>query len=401
MVGTLSARKVATAAPGIYLDGGGLYLCVASSGAKTWVYRFSWQGRRPEMGLGAVGDGVGLAEARAARDEARRVLRSGSNPIEARREAARIGARKPTFGEIADALLAAKSLEWRNEKHRDQWRISLTALAAPLRSRPVDEIDTAAVLSVLTPIWQAKPETGNRLRQRIEAVLDAAKAQGHRVGDNPAAWRGHLSHLLPKRGKLARGHHAAMAYANVPAFVEKLREIDSVAARALEFAILTAGRSGEIYGARWPEIDLAAKVWTIPAERMKAGREHRVPLCERAIAILERLFATKISAFVFPGQRHNQPLSHVAMAKVIERMGVEGATVHGFRSAFRDWVGNETHFPREVAEAALAHVVGDAAEQAYRRGDALEKRRALMAAWAAYCEPKDAQNIVQLKIERA
>ncbi len=394
MVGTLSARKVATAAPGIYPDGGGLYLCVASSGAKTWVYRFSWQGRRPEMGLGSVGDGVGLAEARAARDEGRRVLRSGSNPIEARREAARIGARKPTFGGIADALLAAKSLEWRNEKHRDQWRISLTALAAPLRSRPVDEIDTAAVLSVLTPIWQAKPETGNRLRQRIEAVLDAAKAQGHRSGDNPAAWRGHLSHLLPKRGKLARGHHAAMAYADVPAFVEKLREIDSTAARALEFAILTAGRSGEIYGACWTEIDLAAKVWTIPAERMKAGREHRVPLCERAVAILERLFATKISAFAFPGQRRGRPLSHVAMAKVIERMGVEGATVHGFRSAFRDWVGNETHFPREVAEAALAHVVGDAAEQAYRRGDALEKRRALMAAWAAYCEPTDARNVV-------
>ena len=391
VVGTLSARKVATAAPGIYPDGGGLYLCVARSGAKTWVYRFSWRGRRPEMGLGALGDGVGLAEARAARDEARRVLRSGSNPIEARREAARIDARKPTFGEIADALLAAKSLEWRNEKHRDQWRISLTALAAPLRSRPVDEIDTAAVLSVLTPVWQAKPETGNRLRQQIEAVLDAAKAQGHRAGDNPAAWRGHLSHLLPKRGKLARGHHAAMAYADVPAFVEKLREIDTIAARALEFAILTAGRSGEIYGARWPEIDLAAKVWTIPAERMKAGREHRVPLCERAAEILERLFAAKISAFVFPGQRRGRPLSHVAMAKVIERMGVEGATVHGFRSAFRDWAGNETHFPREVAEAALAHVVGDSAEQAYRRGDALEKRRALMAAWAAYCERKEAR----------
>jgi len=385
---------VATAAPGIYPDGGGLYLCVASSGAKTWVYRFSWRGRRPEMGLGALGDGVGLAEARAARDEARRVLRSGSNPIEARREAARIDARKPTFGEIADALLAAKSLEWRNEKHRDQWRISLTALAAPLRSRPVDEIDTAAVLSVLTPVWQAKPETGNRLRQRIEAVLDAAKAQGHRAGDNPATWRGHLSHLLPKRGKLARGHHAAMAYADVPAFVEKLRQIDTIAARALEFAILTAGRSGEIYGARWPEIDLAAKAWTIPAERMKAGREHRVPLCQRATAILERLFAAKISAFVFPGQRGGRPLSHVAMAKVIERMGVEGATVHGFRSAFRDWAGNETHFAREVAEAALAHVVGDSAEQAYRRGDALEKRRALMADWAAYCEPKDARNVV-------
>jgi integrase len=348
------------------------------------------------MGLGAVGDGVGLAEARAARDEARRVLRSGANPIEARREAARIDARKPTFGEIADALLAAKSVEWRNEKHREQWRISLTALAEPLRSRPVDEIDTAAVLSVLTPLWQTKPETGNRLRQRIEAVLDAAKAQGHRGGDNPAAWRGHLSHLLPKRGKLARGHHAAMAYADVPAFMEKLREIDTIAAHALEFAVLTAGRSGEVYGARWTEIDLAAKVWTVPAERMKAGREHRVPLCRSAVSILEKLSAMTLGAFVFPGQRGDRPLSHVAMGKVLNRMGVEGATVHGFRSAFRDWVGNETHFPREIAEAALAHVVGDAAEQAYRRGDALEKRRSLMDAWADYCESTQTGNVIRL-----
>ncbi len=390
MVGTLSARKVATAGPGIYPDGGGLYLCVARSGAKTWVYRFSWQRRRPEMGLGAVSDGVGLAEARATRDEARRVLRSGSNPIDARREAKRVDADKPTFGEIADALIAAKQSEWRNEKHRAQWRASLTEFAAPLRSRPVDEIDTAAVLVVLTPLWQDKPETASRVRGRIEAVLDAAKAQGHRTGENPAAWRGHLAHLLPKRAELSRGHHAAMDYRDVPAFVAKLRDCDAIPAMALEYCILTATRSGEVYGARWSEIDMTAKVWTIPAERMKAAREHRVPLCERAVAILERLAAVKINQFVFPGYRHGKPLSHISMAKVIDRMGVEGATVHGFRSAFRDWAGNETHFAREVAEAALAHVVGDKAEQAYRRGDALEKRRTLMNAWGAYCQPKDA-----------
>jgi integrase len=299
-----------------------------------------------------------------------------------------MGARKPTFGEIADGLLASKESEWRNEKHRDQWRISLTALAAPLRSRPVDEIDTAAVLGILQPIWLTKPETANRLRQRIEATLDAAKAQGHRTGDNSAAWRGHLSHLLPTRGKLARGHHAAMPYGDVPAFMGNLRKIDTTATRALEFAILTAARSGEVYGAGWAEIDLSAKVWIIPAERMKAAREHRVPLCDRAAAIIEQLAKTKVNSFVFPGHRQGKPLSHVAMAKVIDRMGVEGATVHGFRSAFRDWCGNETHFARELAEAALAHVVGDAAEQAYRRGDALEKRRGLMDAWAAYCDPR-------------
>jgi integrase len=233
-----------------------------------------------------------------------------------------------------------------------------------------------------------------RLRARIEAVLDAAGAQGHRVGDNPARWRGHLQHLLPKRAKLDRGHHAALPYAEVPAFMARLREIDTVTARALEFAILTAGRSSEIYGARWSEIDLEAKVWTIPAERMKAAREHRVPLCERAAEIVAHLAGMKLGEFVFAGHRRGKPLSHVAMAKVIDRMGVTGATIHGFRSAFRDWAGNETHHPREVAEAALAHVVGDAAEQAYRRGDALEKRRLLMSAWGNYCEPNKASSNV-------
>jgi integrase len=350
------------------------------------------------MGLGSVSDGVGLAEARAARDEARRILRSGSNPIEARREAKRIDARKPTFGEVADALIAVKEKGWRNERHRMQWRETLEIYAAPLRSRPVDEIDTAAVLSVLTPVWQEKPETANRLRQRIEAVLDAAKAQGHRSGDNPAAWRGHLAHLLPKRTELSRGHHAALPYAGISAFMARLREIETVAAAALEFCILTAGRSGEVYGARWSEIDMKARVWTIPAERMKAGREHRVPLCERAAKILNRLAKAKISDFVFPGHRQGKPLSRAAMADVIERMCIEVATVHGFRSAFRDWCGNETHYPRELAEAALAHVVGDAAEQAYRRGDALEKRRTLMDAWAFYCEPKDVSNVIRLNV---
>jgi integrase len=318
------------------------------------------------------------------------MLDAGENPIEAKRKAAKFETGKPTFGAIADALIAAKESEWRNEKHRAQWRASLTEFAAPLRPRPVDQIDTAAVLDVLTPFWLAKPETASRLRGRIEAVLDAAKAQGHRSGENPAAWRGHLAHLLPKRGKLTRGHHAAMAYGDVPAFLALLRTQENIAAMALEFCILTATRSGEVYGARWSEIDISAKVWTVPAARMKAGREHRVPLSDRAAAILEKLFAAQTGDFVFPSPRGQGPLSHVAMAKVMRRLEVEDATVHGFRSSFRDWAGNETHFPRELAEAALAHVIGDRAEQAYRRGDALEKRRALMEAWAKWCEPKSA-----------
>ncbi len=393
----LSARAVATiAAPGRHSDGEGLYLNVTPAGARSWLFMWKKDGKRREMGLGSAGS-VSLARARELASECRAQVAAGLDPIDARDAAAETKREKPTFGAIADALIAAKEIEWRNEKHRAQWRASLTEFAAPLRSRPVDEIDTAAVLAVLTPLWQTKPETASRVRGRIEAVLDAAKAQGHRSGENPAAWRGHLAHLLPKRGKLTRGHHAAMDYRDVPAFVVKLRECDVIAAMALEYCILTATRSGEVYGARWSEIDMAAKVWIVPAERMKAACEHRVPLCDRALAIIERLFEARTGEFVFPSPRGQRPLSHVAMAKVMRRLEIEQATVHGFRSAFRDWAGNETHFPREVAEAALAHVVGDKAEQAYRRGDALEKRRALMSAWATHCgEPGAGSNVVPL-----
>jgi integrase len=400
MAGKLNARKVETAPPGIYLDGNGLYLCVSASRRRTWVFRFSWRGRRPEMGLGSLADGVGLAEARRAALEARKDLADGRNPIDAKREKKRAAAGKPTFGQAADELLEARAGEWRNEKHREQWRVALTETTATLRARPVDEIDTEAVLGALKPLWGDKTETASRLRGRIEAVLDFAKAQGHRAGENPARWRGHLAHLLPKRGKLARGHHAAMAYQDVPAFVDRLRQIDTIPARALEFAILTAGRSGEVYGATWAEIDLENRVWVIPAERMKAAREHRVPLCGRAVEIIEQMGMVKVGEFVFPGRRTGKPLSHIAMAKVLKRMGVEDATVHGFRSAFRDWAGNETEFAREVAEAALAHVIGDKAEQAYRRGDALDKRQALMATWERYLLPEPARGAAVLRFAK-
>jgi integrase len=379
----LTALAVAKAKPGSYLDGAGLYLIVSPTGKKSWLLRFSWQGRRPEMSLGSYED-ISLAEAREAAAAARAMLRAGINPIEAKRAAKISKQSKRLFGDVADDLIKSKSAEWRNEKHREQWRVSLEKGASALRSRYVDSIDTAEILEVLKPIWLETPESASRLRQRIEAVLNAAKAKGLRSGDNPATWRGHLEHLLPKRPSLTRGHYAALDYQHIPAFMAELIKIESVGARALEFTILTAARSSETYGAIWSEIDLNSKVWTIPANRMKSGREHRVPLLPRSINILTLQSNRRISDFVFPGQRRGKPLSHVAMAKVIDRMGVVGATVHGFRSSFRDWAGNETHFPREVCEAALAHVVGDASEQAYRRGDALEKRRALMSEWECY-----------------
>jgi integrase len=392
----MTARAVAAAKPGRYCDGRGLWLVVSPSGARKWVFRFTCRGRVTEMGLG--GHGTTLAEARKKADEARKIVAEGKNPIEAKREARMASATKPTFGQCADALLQAKSSEWRNEKHRAQWQMTLANYAKPLRALPVDEVDTAAVLGVLQPLWHAKAETAFRLRGRIETVLDAARAMGHipRNEANPARWRGHLDKLLPKRQKLTRGHHAALDYADVPAFIAELRERQAMAAMALEFAISTAARSREVLGARWNEIDLEAKVWTVPAARMKAGREHRMPLSTRALAILEKLAEAKTSDFVFAGQRPGKPLSGMAMEMVLRRMKVEDVTVHGFRSSFRDWCGEATSFPCEIAEAALAHVAGDATERAYRRGDALEKRRTLMEAWANHCESKPCSNVVPL-----
>jgi integrase len=389
MAGKLTARTAATTKPGRYGDGDGLWLVVSASGARKWVFRFSFGGKVTEMGLGGA-SAVTLAQARSLALEARQMIAAKKNPIEARREAVGAEAGKPTFGAIADALIEAKAPEWRNEKHRAQWKMTLEVYASPLRLRPVDEIDTEAVLSVLQPIWQAKPETASRLRGRIEAVLDAARAKGHipRNEANPARWRGHLDKLLAKPSKLTRGHHAAMAYEAIPAFMASLRERDATAALALELAILTGGRTSEILKAQWTEVDFEKRLWTLPPLRMKGGRVHRVPLSSRALAILEKLAEAKTSPFVFPGQREGKPLSGMAMAMLLRRMKISTATVHGMRSTFRDWAGNETEFAREVTESALSHVVGDKTERAYRRSDALEKRRTLMEAWAHYCEPE-------------
>jgi integrase len=369
-------------------DGAGLYLKVDTSGAKRWV--FLWErkanGKRMqrEAGLGSV-QAVTLARAREKAAEFRSMLAEGVDPLDARAAttAAREGRR--TFGQIAEAFLATKEHGWRNAKHRAQWRMTLERYAAALWARPVDEVDTAAVLAALQPLWQVKPETASRLRGRIEAVLDAARVQGLRNGENPARWRGHLDKLLPRPKKLARGHYAAMQYAAVPAFIARLRDQPAIAAMALDFLILTAARTGEVIAAQWAEIDLDARVWTVPGTRMKGGREHRVPLSRPALALLNRLAEAKTGAFVFPGQRLDKPLSNMSLEMVLRRMSLNGVTVHGFRSAFRDWCGDHTSFPREVAEAALAHVAGDATEQAYRRSDALEKRRGLMEAWGMFC----------------
>jgi integrase len=392
----LSAAFVRAAAQGFWPDGDGLYLRVDDKGNRRWVFVSQKGGKRREMGLGSA-RAVSLADARTLAHEARQAILGGRDPIADRRTAEKVESRPLTFGAAVNALLEAKESEWRNTKHRAQWRMTLTEYAKPLAGTPVVAIDTESILSVLKPIWQTKPETASRLRGRIEAVLDYARAKGNLPHDraNPARWKSHLAHLLPKRGKLSRGHHAAMAWRDVPAFLERLRERETVAARALEFTILTAARTSEVLGACWSEFDLEAKIWTVPARRMKAAREHRVPLSDAALTIVEKLTEAKAGEFVFPGQRAGRPLSNMAFEMVLRRMNVK-VTTHGFRSSFRDWCGDATRFPRELAEAALAHVIGDKSEQAYRRSDALERRQELMDAWARHCELGVKANVVAL-----
>jgi integrase len=379
-VNRLNARAVNTVTKrGRHADGGGLYLSISPNGGRRWVFLFRWRGKPTEIGFGSARD-VTLARARELAAQARARLAEGDNPRAAR--TAREGA---TFGECADRLIEAMRPSWRNGKHAAQWTMTLREYAAPIRGLPVDKVTTDNVLAVLKPLWNAKPETASRFRGRLERVLDAAKAQGLRSGENPARWRGHLDQLLPKRQRLTRGHHAAMSYADLPLFMSDLRARQASAALALEFAILTAARSGEVLGARWNEIDLDRAIWTLPAARMKAGREHRVPLSGPALEVVKALHQSRDGDFVFPGQKMGKPLSVMALEMVLRRMKIGSATVHGFRSAFRDWSAECTNFANEVCEAALAHVIENKAEAAYRRGDLFDKRRKLMEAWATYC----------------
>ena len=382
-INRLNARAAATITKhGRHADGGGLYLSISPNGGRRWVFLYRWHGKPTEIGLGSARD-VTLARARELAGRARANLAESINPKDARRRSE--GA---TFGECADRVIEAMRPSWRSGKHAAQWEMTLRDYAAPLRRLPVDKVATDDVLSVLKPLWRDKPETASRLRGRIERVLDAAKAQGQRSGENPARWRGHLDQLLPKRQRLTRGHHAAMGYVNVPGFMADLQSRQATAALALEFTILTAARSGEVLRARWEEFDFDNAVWAVPATRMKAGREHRVPLSRRALKIVKAMREVPDGDFVFPGQKSGKPLSVMALEMVLRRMNIEDTTVHGFRSSFRDWAAERTNFPNEVCEAALAHVIDNKAEAAYRRGDLFDKRHKLMEAWASSAQPQ-------------
>jgi len=382
----LSARAIETLQrAGRHSDGGGLYLFISEGGRRRWIFRYTRQGRTVEMGLGAAGKrGVSLAIARQLAANARAALAQQVDPLEAKRAATRASVAMPTFGEVADGYIELMRPSWRNAKHAWQWGQTLVSFAGPIRGLPVNEVETGAVLSVLKPIWEKKSETAQRLRGRIERILDHAKARGLRSGENPARWRGHLDQFLPKRQRLTRGHLPALPYDEVPAFGSKLRGRDATTARLLEFTILTAVRSGEARSTKWREINLEKAVWTVPAERMKGGREHRVPLSPRAIEIIDGMRGIGTGDYVFPASRGDRPMSNMAMLALLKRMGRSDITVHGFRSAFRDWAAETTEFPHEVCEMALAHAIANKVEAAYRRGDLFEKRRELMDAWMRY-----------------
>lgn len=369
---------------GRHSDGGGLYLNVKSTGSKSWLFMWVVEGKRREMGLGPY-PAIGLSAARDLAKTARTSVAAGGDPIEERRAQP---APLHTFGESVTEFLASKEKEWSNPKHRAQWKMTLEVYGEALLTKPVASIDTADVLDVLNPIWSEKPETASRLQGRIERVLDAAKAKGHRTGENPARWRGHLQNLLASKKKLTRGHHAALPYDQVRAFMQALRKSEAMAARCLEFTILTAARSQESLGARWSEFDLVNGLWTIPGVRMKARRSHVVPLTPQVLTLLADLGKVRVGEYVFPGQKFERPLSSHAMEMLLRRLKSE-ITIHGFRSSFKDWASEETSFARELSEMALAHLVGDATEQAYRRGKLLRKRRKLMNAWANYILPAE------------
>ena len=383
----LQAKRATKA--GLLGDGKGLYLRVGDSGSKSWVLRYMLDGRAREMGIGSYYD-LSLAEARERARGFRKMVKDGVDPIDDRRVRRALlraeRAKVMTFRQCAEAYIVTHQASWRSQKHTAEWTRTLEVYVYPVfGATPAQVIDVGLVMKVLDGIWLAKPETAGRIRGRIEAILNWATARGYRKGDNPARWRGHLENLLPRKSKLRPvQHHAALPYAELGAFMADLRQQNGIGARALEFAILTAARTGEVIGARWDEINFGEKLWTVPAARMKAGREHRAPLSYATIEILEKMLAIRTGEFVFPGSRNGQPISNMAMAMVLRRMGCGMFTIHGFRSSFRDWTAEQTSFPREVAEMALAHAVSDKVEAAYRRGELLRKRRQLMDAWASY-----------------
>ena len=391
-IGRLSAVKVAKVKePGYYADGGNLYFRIARTGARGWIFRFALAGRTRDMGLGAYPD-ISLAAARGLAEKFRALVKEGVDPIERRRgdlAAQRVATAKDlTFDECARVYIEDHEAAWRNAKHRAAWSSTLKHYASPVLGKlPVAAIDAGLVMRVLKPIWRKKTETASRLRGRIESILDWARVHGYRSGENPARWKGNLDHLLPARSKVQPvQHYAALPYSEIAEFMAELHRRPDGAARALEFTILTAARTNEAIGATRGEIDLREKAWNVPAARMKSGRDHRMPLSKRALAIIEATGSSNAKdAFIFEGRNPGRPLSNMAMLKLLERMGRSDITTHGFRSSFRDWAAERTNFSSEVVEMALAHAVEDNTEAAYRRGDLFEKRRALMDAWADFC----------------
>jgi integrase len=405
----LTALQIKHAKEGMHADGNGLYLRVQASGAKSWIFRFQLNGKRREMGIGTLADKA-APDARAEAGQFALLVRAGIDPIEDRKqkatqaeEAAKLSsASAKTFSDVAKEYIDSHKAAWKNDKHHAQWANTLETYANPfIGTKPVSEITTDDVLAILKPIWNTKTETATRVRSRIELVLSYAKAKKLRQGENPAIWRGHLDALLPKPTKLKNvRHHPALPYAIIADFMVKLRVTKGTSARALELVILTAARSGEVRLATWSEIDLDAKLWTIPGERMKAGREHWVPLSDQAIALLKGLPRIKDVDYLFPGMRDNKPLSDMSLSAIVrgynetkdgtapEWVDKSGAEIvpHGFRSTFRDWSAEIGEFPREVAEHALAHSLPDKVEASYARGSMLERRRPMMQQWADYLD---------------
>ncbi len=397
----LKAKQVAALdKPGRHADGGNLYLQISPTGSRQWTFLFERNGKPREMGLGAAGlGGVSLADAREKAVEARRQLSQGIDPIDARKgklAVARVAG--ITFGKFADDYVKSHASQWTNPKHSAQWSMTLgDAYCSSIRTKAIAAIQTDDVLGVLEPIWQRVPETARRVRMRLEKVLDAARVRGYRSGENPARWKGHLDHLLVKHGKASRKHHGAMAWKDVPNFLRELEAREGTAAHAFRFLILTACRTSEVLDAEWAEFDLEHCTWTIPAARMKARREHRVPLSAAAMDVLQQATGQH-KKFVFPGPGNDRPLSNMSLLMLLRRLKCDGVTAHGMRSAFRDWASECTNFPNEVAEMALAHVIENRTESAYRRGDLFQKRRKLMAEWDEYCSSRHA-NLAQENLE--